>query len=858
ITTTGPRSSVYSPGECYPQAKAAASRALEIDDSLAEAHAALAFSILCYDKDWDGAERRFRHALELNPNYTAALQWQSNLLLARGHFDEAIAEIRRAQELNPLSLVDHSMAGWTYYQARQYDRAIEDLRRVINIEPGFGQAYIILPLALIQIGKKEEAVAAARQALPLMEGSGVPSWVLARARAAAGRHDEAREIIARLQQLAAGRYVSQYYFALMHAALGERDWAIAYLERADEQHDGWLVWLGTEPALDALRDDPRFNDLLRRVGLGGAGESAVKLTDGAASRTEDHQGGQMTSVARGDGEVGRRKVNWPIAVVIVALLAGAFFGLSRMISQRAVSPPFLTTKTVRITTTGNAVTAAISPDGRYVAYAIEEAGRQSLWARPVAIASSARIVEPSGFEYRGLAFSRDGANVYYVAAEKNGRSALFQVPALGGSARMLKEGVDGPVGLSPDGKQLAFVRHHPEQGEDDLLVINEDGTGEREIATRKFPEHLSTASAPAWSPDGRTIACVVETSDANGFFMKATQVRLADGSEKQLSSQRWMVISQMAWLADGRGIVMSAQDASSPFPQLWSLPAEGPARKLTSDLSDYKGLSLTADSGAIVTIQRQTLTNIWVAPKVSLDRVTQITSGAGRYFDLAWTPDGRVLYASDASDSADIWERQTGGAEQRQLTAGAGRNYAPTASPDGRSIVFHSNRSGNWQVWRMDRDGGNQTQLTRGSEESNWPQVSPDGRWVVYEHVGAGTPTTLWKMPFDGGEPVRLTDGLSMRPAISPDGKLVACWHKDETPNAPWRIELIPFEGGPQVKVFDLPRGEAGGGANLHWTPDGRAVIYSDFRDGVTSLWQQPTGGGEAKKLIESANEIIY
>ena len=353
------------------------------------------------------------------------------------------------------------------------------------------------------------------------------------------------------------------------------------------------------------------------------------------------------------------------------------------------------------------------------------------------------------------------------------------------------------------------------------------------------------------------VAVVVETADANGFFMKAIQIRTQDGAESPLTTGRWMNIDQIRWLPDGESFVWSAQDAESPFLQLWAV-TNGQARKLTNDLSDYKGVSIPANLQSIVTVQRQVLINIWVAPKGFTDRMTQITTGAGRYFDLSWTPEKSILYASDASGSADIWERQANSVEQIQLTAGASRNYAPLASPDSKYIVFHSNRSGNWQIWRMNRDGSNQIPLTSGNEESNWPQVTPDGRWVVYEHFGAGSVTSAWKRRLDGGEPIRLTKTLSMRPAISPDGKMVACWTKAETPNAPWQISLLSLEDGHTIKQFDLQQTDASGGSAIRWMPDGQSVVYIDFRPRLTSLWQQPIRGGAPQRLLESANQVIY
>ena len=440
--------------------------------------------------------------------------------------------------------------------------------------------------------------------------------------------------------------------------------------------------------------------------------------------------------------------------------------------------------------------------------------------------------------------------------KSDGKSALYEVPALGGSARKLKHSVDSPISIASDGKRFAFVRQHHDEGEDHLFIANLDGTNEREIAVRKFPDHFSINAAPAWSPDGKAVAVVVQTADAKGFFMKAVSIGIEDNQETLLTTQRWMQIDQMNWVARDE-FLFTAQDAESPFLQLWALSA-GQPRRLTNDMHDYRGLSLPSNLRSIVTVQRQVLINIWLAPKAAPDRPVQLTTGAGRYFDLAWTPDGRVLYASDASGSADIWERQTVSAEQTQLTAGASRNYGPAAAPDGSFVVFHSNRSGNWQIWRMNRDGSNQTPLTSGNEESNWAEVTPDGKWVVYEHFGAGTMTSVWKRALEGGEPVRLTKTLSMRPAIAPNGKVMACWTRAETPNAPWQISLLSLNDGKVIQRFDVQQTDASGGSAIRWTPDGRNLVYIDFRNDITSLWQQSVSGGAPKKLLESAHQVIY
>jgi hypothetical protein len=159
----------------------------------------------------------------------------------------------------------------------------------------------------------------------------------------------------------------------------------------------------------------------------------------------------------------------------------------------------------------------------------------------------------------------------------------------------------------------------------------------------------------------------------------------------------------------------------------------------------------------------------------------------------------------------------------------------------------------------MDRDGSNPVRLTTGDENSNWPQVTRDGRWVIYEHAGKGSQTSLWRVPFEGGRPERLTRHLSMRPSVSPDGRLIAYWQKEERPGAPWRIAVIPAEGGGEpLHIFDVPQNEANGMSSIHWPADARSLVYTDLRDGVANLRQQPLDGGEARAITNYARDVFY
>jgi TolB-like protein/Flp pilus assembly protein TadD len=255
------------PREEMPKAKAAALRALELDDTLAEAHASLGRIKMFFDWDWTGAESEFKRALELNPNYATARQWFANYLIAVGRAQEAVAEINLAQELDPLSLVINTARGWVCYFAREYDQALEQYQRVLEMDPSFVQAQREIGMVYERKGMVAEALAATQQAISLGGENAIVLTLLGRFYAVAGQRDEAEQVIARLNALASTRYTPPMLFAPIYAALGEREQALDWLERAYEDRSSPLVWLKVDPWFDDLRDDPRFADLLLRVGL---------------------------------------------------------------------------------------------------------------------------------------------------------------------------------------------------------------------------------------------------------------------------------------------------------------------------------------------------------------------------------------------------------------------------------------------------------------------------------------------------------------------------------------------------------------------------------------------------------------
>ncbi|HKC66099.1 MAG TPA: protein kinase [Pyrinomonadaceae bacterium] len=256
------------PAETMPKAKAAARKALEIDDSLAEGHASLG-QILFYDWDFAGGERELRRAIELNPNYASAHQWLGELLSAMGRFDEAIAEVRRALELDPLSLIINRVLADAYYSARRYDEAIEQYRKTIEIDPNFATAHGDLGDAFAAKGMHAEAVAEYAKSDEIMEGEEGKKNAAAilDAYAKGGWKGFLQQNISHFKELSNRSYVPPSFIAAQYAQLGEKDEAFAWLEKDYQEHGFAITDMKVDPQLDNLRSDPRFADLMRRVGL---------------------------------------------------------------------------------------------------------------------------------------------------------------------------------------------------------------------------------------------------------------------------------------------------------------------------------------------------------------------------------------------------------------------------------------------------------------------------------------------------------------------------------------------------------------------------------------------------------------
>jgi TolB-like protein len=265
---------LLAPAEALPKARVSAMRALEIDSDLAEAYASLANVVKLYDHDWLAAEQRYRQALQLNPNYVHGYRGYAALLAATGRFSESMLQISKAHDVDPLSVVISMETAWIYFIARDYDHAVEQASRVTQLEPEFPSAQYILGLAREQQGRFGEARAALERSLAGSHGHVSGPASLGHLFGITGHRDDALRMLDQVNLLASRGYVAAFWHSIVYAGLGDVDAAIGHLERSYSQSDVWLVWLNTEPRLDNLRADPRFHQLLQRVGFGVQAASA--------------------------------------------------------------------------------------------------------------------------------------------------------------------------------------------------------------------------------------------------------------------------------------------------------------------------------------------------------------------------------------------------------------------------------------------------------------------------------------------------------------------------------------------------------------------------------------------------------
>jgi Tol biopolymer transport system component len=562
-----------------------------------------------------------------------------------------------------------------------------------------------------------------------------------------------------------------------------------------------------------------------------------------ATGQDDHR--TTAGAAYSGGGLARHK-RWVVSALaaLIVLASGAGVGLYRSLRGRPGGVPFANIRITKVQIARQVYAGCISPDGKYIAYiSVSPEGEQSLWVKQAATDSSVQVVPPAQISFWGVNFSPDSDSVYYAVEDNNHpvRGVLYRVPILGGAPRKILTRISSGVSFSADGRRLLFKRY-TEEGRSQLITADTDGGNERLIAE---DTGLLCWSCD-WSPDGRTIAYINGSPHGEGTDWYVGEIPAAGGPERRLTQPAAQRLRKMVWMPDGGGLLLLADDESPATTQLWLLPRDGgERRRITRDFNDYETISVTADGRQILATMQSRPASLWVAPFGDPRQARQVTPGPDAYDHVAWTPEGQLV--CDLGPS--LWQMNTDGGERRRLSPETWADSYPVVTADGRFVVFASSRSGRLNIWRMERDGSNPVQLT--TEGGTLPALTSDGQWVIYTNPMGGR-EGVWKVPLASGTPERIVDALAGKAAVSPDGKLLAYTYEDRETRQ-YKLAVAAVTGGQPRRVFDQV---SVGFGNIRWTPDGRALVFTNGYTHNLELW--PLAGGAPRTLVEPGDELLF
>jgi Tol biopolymer transport system component len=551
----------------------------------------------------------------------------------------------------------------------------------------------------------------------------------------------------------------------------------------------------------------------------------------------------MPQVARITGNKKRRSKGFLILLVGLMsslLLVGGYrlYRYRELRGQTAtvVHPSQMTVR--RFTTYGGLpLRAAISSDGRSLAYIQRLNNKNSLWLGDVDTNNSSPLYQQADLEVIEPTFAPDGNSIYFITAgEQHPNGMLKRMSVSGGDVIDLIPNVQSPVALSTDGRHIAMLLRNSELKQTSIVTCDAaDGRNQQTLVTRTWPDDF-TIDSLTWSPDGQRIAFSVHREGARDEILS---VKLADRSIRRIGSRNWATVDGLLWLSDGSLIAVATENVGERRREIWIVSTTGEPRQITDDQNIFLLPQLSVSANGRLTVMHGHITSeIWIAPDGEAQHARRVLQGVVPRYEgvdgLTWTPDQRLLYTAYVGNSLVIWSMDRDGNNLKQLTQGkpnTSDSYV-SATADGRFLIFQSNRSGELEIWRANVDGGDLRQLTHGGNNQQ-PSLSPGGQWVIYASVRDGK-STLWRVSIDGSDQKQLTDNPSKWPQVSPDGKYIAYVEAVEAKRS--RMAIMSFEGGEPMKMFAVADGGLVGRLVFRWTPDSKGIMYKVAPKG---LWRQ-------------------
>ncbi len=535
-------------------------------------------------------------------------------------------------------------------------------------------------------------------------------------------------------------------------------------------------------------------------------------------------------------------------LVLFAGFAANYFYLSKS----ANSSPVENVAFEKLTFSGDISFPIISPDGKSFAFVRED----SIFLQDIETGSNLKLNVTGHNNFGNLQFSVGGETIFFRNEERSDAGGeVFQVSRFGGEARRVAENVWSNVGISPDGKQMSFVRFFPNAGEWTLIVKNLESGEERKIVSRNVPHTIYRSGFPAWSADGQKIVIVEQTPNQTNVS-KLLIVSVDTGKAETIETPRFVQIEQIAWLPDGDGLLIVGRE-NNRFFQLWKMNYPGgELQKITNDLSIYRNLSISADGKKMLARQQSIYSHIWTTSAENLEDLKQITFGnlsrdgnAG----LFWTNAANsIIYASRITGNVDLWSVNLSDGARRQLTENAGNNNEnPFVTSDGKYVFFESTRSGTRNIWRIDANGENPAQITFSEKETDYfPTVSPDGAWLYFTRISPKG-NSIMRKSLTGEEIEMLTEPGKFAPnsflSLSPDGNFLAFNNIADKPKENSGQKLLQIGViSTQEKITPKLFGIAATTAKIKWSADGKALEYIE---------NSPESGKILSKNIESDAE---
>ncbi len=540
---------------------------------------------------------------------------------------------------------------------------------------------------------------------------------------------------------------------------------------------------------------------------------------------------------------------WQVGAVVISalIILGAVVLGIHSILHHPTARPFQNFTITQITDSGKAEEAAISPDGRFVLSAVNDSGLQSLWLRNLPTGSDTQIVPPSATEYRSLAFSPDGNQIYFRRMLAQGAFSLYRIPVLGGPPQKIVEDIDTNITFSPDGRQIAYARgNDPEIGEIQLLTTTLDGSDAKVLQSESITKVEPTFVA--WAPIGNQIAY---NSDVSGTGGRIEVFNLENSKTDSLAVFDDKFINSLSWSPDGRGIFVGySKNGRDQIGLLWGPRME--FQPITRDTNSYHSLSLSADGRSLAIVQTKETKSFYILPGAgSQSSEPPPLSQANHCDQFNWAADGNLL-----TNGAGLWKMRPDGGNESQLLADA---FAYPVACGNDYIVFAGTFQGSTQIGRARADGSGVMALTHGGGTGP-PVCSPDHKWVYYD-----CGDEIYRIPLDGTGEAEAVTTNAMIPSgsfiyvspltISPDGETLAYWVRDTNNVTAPTLALLNLRLLAPPRLHRVNRYALLG--QEQFTPDGKDIAYVVRENAVDNIWIQSLDGPAGHRITNFRSERI-